>query len=161
MLRIRLDGAQFHDVFQFAAEKEWGLSERQVRNYMRKADDLLVERMDRGRKRIIAQHLSRREALYARAVNAADYRTALAILTDSAKLQSLYASERDLRELVKLAAGQDLRIRDLENRLYVARQSAGTRPPEHASVGPDSGRGDGQPAGPAGEVQGGPGPTDD
>ena len=31
VLRIRLDGAQFHDIVQYAAEKEWGLKERQSR----------------------------------------------------------------------------------------------------------------------------------
>ena len=161
VLRIRLDGAQFHDVFQFAAEKEWGLSERQVRNYMRKADDLLVERMDRSRKRTIAQHLSRREALYARAVNAADYRTGLAVLSDLAKIQNLYADSRDLKDLLKLAASQDARIRDLEDRLRAAalRDSAPT-PPAVAPSGPLGGVGTGDDAGPFGDLPGGPGPAD-
>src|SRR5439155_9084172 len=87
VLRIRLDGAQFHDVVQYVAEKGWGLQERQVRNYIRRADDLLVEREDGSRKRTIARHLAQRQALFARAVNAADLRTALAVLTDEAKLR--------------------------------------------------------------------------
>src|SRR5215211_718341 len=90
VLRIRLDGAQFHDIVQYAAEKEWELKERQIRQYMSHADDLLVERQEKKRKRLVAMHLARREALYARSVNAADYRTALAILSDTAKLQGLY-----------------------------------------------------------------------
>ena len=106
VLRIRLDGAQYHDVVQYAAEKGWGLKERQVATYIRRADDLLVERQDKSRKRAIARHLARREALFARCVNAADYRTALAVLTDLAKLQGLYPDSRELKELLRLAAAR-------------------------------------------------------
>src|SRR5438094_9183986 len=84
ILRIRLDGAQFHDVVQYVAEKGWGLQERQVRNYIRRADDLLVEREDGSRKRTIARHLAQRQALIARPDDAADLRTALPVLADRA-----------------------------------------------------------------------------
>jgi hypothetical protein len=117
VLRIRLDGAQFHDVVQYASEKGWGVSPRQVGNYIRRADDLLVERQDHSRRRLIARHLAQRAALYARAVNAADYRTALAVLQDEAKLRGLYVSDREYREVCKLAAEQEVRIRVLESRL--------------------------------------------
>ena len=117
VLRIRLDGAQFHDVVQYAAEKGWELQERQIRTYIQRADALLIERQDKGRQAVVARHLAQRQALYARAVNAADYRTALAILADEAKLRGLYASDRELRELGKLAAEQGERIRELEGRL--------------------------------------------
>src|SRR5947207_5867608 len=90
VLRIRLDGAQFHDIVQYASEKRWGVSDRQLWTYIRRADDLLVERLEGKRKRVIARRLSMREALFARAVNAADYRTALAILSDMDKLQGHY-----------------------------------------------------------------------
>jgi hypothetical protein len=130
VLRIRLDGAQFHDVVQYAAEKGWSVRPRQVGNYIRRADDLLVVRQDKGRKRVIARHLAQRQALYARALNAADYRTALAILADEAKLRGLYASDKELRELLKLAAEQGQKIRDLENRLADAARPAGAAPAE-------------------------------
>lgn len=94
VLLIRLDGAQHHDVMQYAAEKGWNLSYRQISNYIRRADLLLVERQDRKRRRIIARHLAQRDTLYARAVNAADYRTALAVLADKAKLQGLYEESK-------------------------------------------------------------------
>jgi hypothetical protein len=125
VLRIRLDGAQFHDVVQYAAEKGWGVEERQIRTYIARADDLLVERLEKKRRRVVARHLAQWEALYARAVNAADYRTALAVLTDAAKLQGLYASDRELRELARLAAEQGERIRDLEGRLDAAQRTPG------------------------------------
>lgn len=99
ILRIRLDGAAFHDIVQYVAEKGWGLKERQIRNYIKKADDLLVERRQRSRKRCLELHIARRESLYARAVNAADYRTALSVLADMARLNELYLSLKDLREV--------------------------------------------------------------
>ena len=46
VLRIRLDGAQFHDIVQYAAEKGLGRQDRQVRRTSSRADDLLVERQD-------------------------------------------------------------------------------------------------------------------
>jgi hypothetical protein len=125
VLRIRLDGAQYHDVLQYSAENGWGLKERQIREYIARADDLLVERLEKKRKRLIARRLSMREALFARAVNAADYRTALAILSDMDKLQGHYVSDREVRELLRLAAVQEERIRELEDRLRDARPTPG------------------------------------
>jgi hypothetical protein len=116
VLRIRLDGAQFHDVVQYAAEKGWDLKDRQIRNYVRRADELLVDRMDQGRREVVARHLAQRQSLFARAVNAADYRTALAVLADEAKLRGLYDNE-ELRELLRLTAAQGARIKELEERL--------------------------------------------
>src|SRR6476620_10346841 len=81
-LRILLDGAQHHDIVQYGSEKGWGVSERQIRKYIARAHDLLIERQEKSRKRTIARHLAQRQALYARSVNAADLRTALAVLAD-------------------------------------------------------------------------------
>jgi hypothetical protein len=128
VLRIRLDGAQYHDVVQYASEKGWGVGERQIRNYIQRADELLVERQDKSRKRLIARRLAQRESLFARAVNAADYRTALAILDSADKLRGLFP-ERDLKELVKLAAAQGTRIEELERRVRDAHPSAEAPPP--------------------------------
>jgi hypothetical protein len=158
VLRIRLDGAQFHDIVQYGSEKGWGVGERQIRKYIRRADDLLVERQDKGRRRVIARHIAQRQTLYARAVNAADHRTALAILADEAKLRGLYP-DRDLKELAKLAAAQGRRIEELEGRL--ARQhTPGPAPAAGPPAGPAGGGDPGRAGGPAGGVPGGPGPAD-
>jgi hypothetical protein len=117
ILRIRLDGAQYHDVVQYAAEKGWDIRERQIRGYIGRADDLLVERQEKSRRRLLARHIASRESLFARAVNAADLRTALAIKDSLAKLQGLFTDTRDLKELTRLAASQSARILELENRL--------------------------------------------
>ena len=123
-----MDGAAFHDCVTFAAEKGWGVSERQVGRYIAAADELLAERQDRRRRRVVGLHLARREALYACAVNAADYRTALAILSDLARLRGLYASDKDLKELARLATRQAQRVRELEGKLDALRRPAGEAP---------------------------------
>jgi hypothetical protein len=90
VLRIRIDGAQFHDIVQYAAEQQWGVGERQLWNYVAAADALLVARQEKDRDKLFARHVAQRQALVARAVNAADYRTALAALKDEAELLGLY-----------------------------------------------------------------------
>ncbi len=113
VLRRRLDGAQFHDIVQYAAEKGWGVNDRQLWTYIRKADDLLFERQDKSRKKVIARHLAQRQALYARAVNAADLRTALSILDSECKLRGLFP-EAGVKELLKLVMAQGEQIKKLE-----------------------------------------------
>src|SRR5262245_19750837 len=85
VLRIRLDGAAFHDVVEYAKVQGWNVSERQCGRYLERADELLAARLTKKRSRNINMHLARCETLYARAVNAADYRTALAIVMELAK----------------------------------------------------------------------------
>ncbi len=113
ILRIRLDGAQFHDIVQFVADQKWELKERQIYNYIRRADDLLVERQEKKRKRVVGLHLAKRQALYARAVNAGDYRTALAIADSEAKLRGLFP-ESGARELARMLTEQSKIIVELE-----------------------------------------------
>lgn len=98
-MRLRLDGAQFHDIVQYASEKGWGVSERMIRKYIAKADAVLVERMEKNSEPVIARHIAQRQTLYARAVNAADYRTALAIIDSEAKLRGLFP-DKELKKTV-------------------------------------------------------------
>ena len=94
VLRIRLDGAAFHQVVEFSMASGWNVSERQCGRYLEKADELLAARQTKNRSRIINLHTARCEALFARAVDGADYRTALAVLSEMAKVQRLYEPER-------------------------------------------------------------------
>src|SRR5262245_7781952 len=96
VLKIRLHGGDFADVVQYAAgdEKEgraaWGVSQRQLWNYIAKSDELLEQREEPNRTRLYRRHLAQRRLLFARAVEANDLRTALAIVQDEARLQGLY-----------------------------------------------------------------------
>ena len=94
VLRIRLDGAQFHDLREYAVEKEWGVSDTQLRRYQQRADELLIARHEDDRPALIARHAAQRAMLFARSVNAADYRTALSVLADEARLRGLYPADK-------------------------------------------------------------------
>lgn len=153
VLQLILDGGAYPDVVQHAAEKGWNLKERQLREYMGRATDLLVERQERRRKRVIAVHLARREKLFARAVKAGNVRAALAVLADTAKLQNLYADSRELKELLAAFAAQTARLRDLEGRLDAAGPNQNPAPPECPPAGPAGGPGAGD-RGPAGGLPG-------
>jgi hypothetical protein len=103
VLRIRLDGAEFWDVREYAREKEqepgtaWTLpeggkplSDGQLWRYIARADRLMAESCRASRKKLLRRHQTQRRNLYAKAVSAGDYRTALAVLRDEAELQGLY-----------------------------------------------------------------------
>jgi len=100
ILRIRIDGASFGNIRDYAnqPERAWGLSDSQLKRLIQKSDDLLKERTERSRGRATRLHLSRRESLYARALQAADFRTALAALDSDAKLRGLYDEPGKLRQ---------------------------------------------------------------
>jgi hypothetical protein len=100
VLRIRLDGAEFWDVREYAREKcaEKGsvwenpkcLSDGQLYRYIARADRLIAESCRSSRKRLTRRHLAQRRNLFSKSVNAGDLRTALAVLADEARLLGLY-----------------------------------------------------------------------
>lgn len=107
LVRIRLDGAQFWDVREYVREKErepgspWfliegrtPLSDTQLGRYIQRADKAIQRSVREKRGRVMRRHLARRENLYAKAVNAGDVNTALAVLRDDAKLRGLYEGKR-------------------------------------------------------------------
>ena len=116
VLAIRLDGAQFHDIVQYAAGQGWGVSERQLWNYVKKADERLRESRERSTGRLLTLHLARRESLYARAVNAGEIGPALAVLKDQAHLLGLYPDPK-LKDLLAVVKEQDETIRHLRSQL--------------------------------------------
>ncbi len=74
----------------FVGEGEKPLSYAQIRRYAVKAEKVIAESCRTSRKRLLRIHLAKRRSLYARAVTAADYSTALRVLRDEAELLSLY-----------------------------------------------------------------------
>jgi len=113
ILRLRIDGANFADIRDYAdaPERAWGISDSQIKRYIQKSDELLRERTERGRGKITRIHLARRETLFARAVQSADLRTALAVLYSDAKLRGLFD---DTKKLEHLAATLLAKVADLE-----------------------------------------------
>ena len=130
VLAIRLDGAARHNIRQYASEKGWEISDRQIDRYIRTADQQLAAALEKKRKLVVGLHLARRESLYARAINAGDFRTALAIIADIAKLQGLYPSDKELRELARLAIEQEKRLRELEAKLDSGERGTAAAPPD-------------------------------
>jgi len=126
ILRIRLDGAEIWDVREYVREKEheagsvWKLSkgrkplsDSQLWRYMAEADKLIAESCRASRKKLIRRHLAQRRNLFAKAVNAGDYRTALAVVRDEAEMQGLYG---DLAGKVQELEALLKEIRDDERR---------------------------------------------
>jgi hypothetical protein len=86
VLDLRLGGAGRHEILQYSATMGWALEPRQVAEYIHRADVMLVEEQKMNRKMVTALHLARRQYLYAKAVAAGKFQTALNILNSDAKL---------------------------------------------------------------------------
>jgi hypothetical protein len=101
VLRLRLNGAQWHDLQEFARAPvcearegpPWDVGDVQLRAYITASNKLLAEAASGERRPIYQLHLAQRQALYARAIDTGDLRTALAILKDEAELRGLYENE--------------------------------------------------------------------
>lgn len=107
ILQIKLDGAQAWDIFQYVSDKEdkdeppWvmaadrkHMTERNIRNYMAKADERIKEECQQDNEAAIRRHLAQRRNLYAKAVSQGDVGVALSVLRDEATLQGLYPATK-------------------------------------------------------------------
>jgi len=91
-MRLRLLGAELHDIRQYASEQTppWDVSDRQLWRYIAAGDVLLDQSLEKDRVKLMNRQIAQRRVLYARAVAVSDYRVALAILKDEAALLHLY-----------------------------------------------------------------------
>jgi hypothetical protein len=96
VFKLRLGGAEFADIREYAAapEQAWNVSNTQLWRYIAAADKLVKERFDAKAEHLLARHLLQRRTLYAHAMGAGDFRTALAILRDEAELENLYPAKK-------------------------------------------------------------------
>jgi hypothetical protein len=96
VLKLRLGGAEFPDIREYARapEQAWEVSEGQLWRYIRAADTLCKEYFDARAEHLLNRHALQRRQLYAHAMAAGDFRTALAVLQDEAKLEGLYPATR-------------------------------------------------------------------
>jgi hypothetical protein len=92
VLKLRLGGAEFHDIREYAAapERGWGLSDSQLWRYISAADKLCKDYFDAKADHLLSRHLLQRRQLYAHAIGTGDFATALRVLQDEAKLEGLY-----------------------------------------------------------------------
>src|SRR4051812_21315271 len=91
ILLIRLSGAGFHDVRNYATEKGWNVSRAQLYRYMQQADEQIKDSLEKDRPQLFDLHVARRRTLFARCVESGDWRAALAVARDEALLYGLYA----------------------------------------------------------------------
>jgi hypothetical protein len=96
VFKLRLGGAEFADIRQFASapEQAWNVSDRQLWRYIAAADRLVKQRFDARAEHLLHRHLLQRRTLFAHAMGAGDFRTALSVLQDEAKLEGLYPAAR-------------------------------------------------------------------
>jgi hypothetical protein len=96
VFKLRLGGAEFADIREYAAapERAWGVSDTQLWRYIRGADTLCKDHFDAQAEHLLNRHLLQRRTLYAHAMGAGDFRTALAVLQDEAKLEGLYPATK-------------------------------------------------------------------
>jgi hypothetical protein len=122
--RLLVAGAEFSEIHQFASVKGWGLSDRQIRRYVRAAYQQMAKDARRKRTQALGLHLKKRRALYAQSVKANDPRMALQILRDEAKLQGLYSPTEKGPETtvdqIPAATGTMIPIRDRAARQITA-----------------------------------------
>jgi hypothetical protein len=103
VLTMRLNGAELHDLRAHALEQGWNVSDRTIRRYIDRADDLMIEGFEADREKLLKRHVTQRRNLYARALNDGDNRTALAVLKDEGELIGLYL-KRELTPFEALMA---------------------------------------------------------
>ena len=97
VLGLRLNGAELADIVRYSSspptgEPPWGVTERQIQKYIQKADALSNKLFNAKAEHLLHRHLLQRRRLYLRAIGDGDYRLALNILQDEAKLENLYPS---------------------------------------------------------------------
>ena len=88
--KLLLAGAEFGEIRQFAAERQWDVSDRSIRRYMEVAYKRMADASKRDSKQLLGRHLMQRRALYARCLKQGDHRSALNVLKDEASLQGIY-----------------------------------------------------------------------
>ena len=90
--KLRLGGAEFPDLREYvdAPDHGWKVSNTQLRRYIAAADKLCERMFDAKASWLLSRHLLQRRQLYAHALGAGDFGTALRVLQDEAKLESLY-----------------------------------------------------------------------
>lgn len=107
LIPLRLEGKFPHEICRYVSEREalpgncWSLadgespmSSRQVQRYISAADKELLKLAAGKREQHLKRHLAQRRYLYARATQAGELRTALAVLDSEAELLGLHPEGR-------------------------------------------------------------------
>lgn len=111
-------GTSRAQIIQYAANKEWDVSSRQIDNYIKQANDCFTQEAQAHREIELGKARRRLEDLYLKTMKLQDYQRALAVQRELNALFGLYAPEKQelqvsiglLKNLKKSAdtAGVDL-----------------------------------------------------
>jgi hypothetical protein len=94
LVPLRLNNVGFLGIRQYASSQEWNVTDRHLRRYVRRCDDLLAGYLERDAKRLVARHLVIRGHILNLALEAGDLRTALAAAKDEALIHGIYAPKK-------------------------------------------------------------------
>src|SRR5262245_40913311 len=96
VFKLRLGGAEMPDLRAHAQAQTppCDVSDGQLWRYVKAADALCVKYLDGKSEHLLSRHILQRRHLYAHAMSAGDYRTALAVLKDEAALENLYPAKK-------------------------------------------------------------------
>ena len=90
-------GAEVPDLCEFATQQGWGLSRAQIRRYYQHALKKYTRQVNKNQHQHFARHLLQRRAIYARAMESGDWRTAFAIVKDEGELLGVYPAAKPQR----------------------------------------------------------------
>jgi hypothetical protein len=117
--RLILDGWESTAIVQNPSVKGWGITDRQIRQYISRARTRMKKELAKYRKVALEEHIAARRKLRR---EASDGRLALEVLRDEAKLLGLYAPEKKERlnvDLGNLTTEQLERIAQGEDPIHV------------------------------------------
>lgn len=104
VLQWILNGASRYVVVRLCAEK-WGIAERQASVYLARAHKLVATSLEADREKEIGLHVAKRDNLYALALETGEFRLALSVVADLAKLRGLYPTEKKSVDLTSDGKG--------------------------------------------------------
>lgn len=101
--RMLLSELTTQEILQKASE-DWGISERQIRTYIKRCYNLWHEDFEKKRKRNLDYHLAKRGDLYRQAYIKKQWNICLEIIRDEAKLMGIYPAEKheETRKIIVL-----------------------------------------------------------
>src|SRR6266849_10532838 len=94
VLQMRLAGAEFLDIRQYASQNGWGVSDRQLWRYIAEGDDLLAEMLETDRAKLFNRAIAERRHLLARCIAVNDFSNARALMKDLGELLDLYPAKK-------------------------------------------------------------------
>lgn len=93
VLELLASGVRRTEIVRIGS-REWGVTSRQIDDYIAAATKLIQAEAARTREEALAEHVARRRQIYKRAMNNGDLHAALKAVQDEARLLGLYPSEK-------------------------------------------------------------------